>query len=299
MQEEKEIDYVATITKLQQELIEEKQDKSTSPSIGKLAEAMSKAQGAIEGAKKDTTNPHFKMKYADLASCWDACRKALSDNDLAVIQITTDTAPPFVTIETILTHKSGEWIKGALTMKSVNSSKEKGIYDNPTPQGIGSTITYARRYALSAIVGLAPEDDDGNAGSGDQSDLEAGKKRVEEAKKKALANKKGGKAGTVKKKAEEKKEPEPGEDDLDADGDGPMPSVQQKLKDAIGLICNGEEKYFKDTLMECSKFTKDGDEHMMVDMKQIDDPKTNIVWLRATYGKAKKMIEKIEADSAK
>jgi hypothetical protein len=129
----------------------------TSESIGKLAEALAKAQGAIEGAKKDSANPYFKSKYADLASVWDACRKALSDNALSVIQTTE--APEFpqtVIVDTRLCHSSGEWVQGRIVMKPVKDD----------PQGIGSCLTYARRYALSAMVGIAPEDDDGNAATG-------------------------------------------------------------------------------------------------------------------------------------
>jgi hypothetical protein len=129
----------------------------TSPEIGKLAEALAKAQGAIEGARRDSSNPFFKSKYADLASVWDACRKALSDNALSVIQTTE--APEFpqtVIVDTRLCHSSGEWVQGRIVMKPVKDD----------PQGIGSCLTYARRYALSAMVGIAPEDDDGNAATG-------------------------------------------------------------------------------------------------------------------------------------
>jgi hypothetical protein len=126
-----------------------------SASIAKLAAALAKAQGEIEGASKDKTNPHFKSAYADLASVWDACRAALSKNEIAVIQ-TPSADGSKVTVETILAHSSGEWISDQLTMTAQDAR----------PQAIGSCITYARRYALSAMVGVAPEDDDGNAASG-------------------------------------------------------------------------------------------------------------------------------------
>jgi hypothetical protein len=126
-----------------------------SESIGKLAEALAKAQGAIEGAKKDQSNPYFKSRYADLSSVWEACRKPLSDNGLAIVQIPYNLEPETVTIETLLTHASGEWIKSIITMRPVKAD----------PQGLGSCITYARRYSLAAMVGVAPEDDDGNAAS--------------------------------------------------------------------------------------------------------------------------------------
>jgi len=122
---------------------------------GKLFAALAKVQGAIEGARKGTDNPFFKSKYADLASVWDACREQLSANGFAVIQRPVGDDPQIVVLETILGHESGEWISGTLTMKPVKAD----------PQGIGSCITYARRYALASMVGVAPEDDDGNAAS--------------------------------------------------------------------------------------------------------------------------------------
>lgn len=126
-----------------------------SEQINELAAALAKAQGAIKGAAKDTANPFFKSKYADLASVWDACRTQLTANGLSVIQ-TMDDSQGGVTVVTTLAHSSGQWIRGRLTMKPVKDD----------PQGIGSAITYARRYALAAMVGVAPEDDDGNAASG-------------------------------------------------------------------------------------------------------------------------------------
>ncbi|HLA60937.1 MAG TPA: ERF family protein [Nitrospiraceae bacterium] len=121
----------------------------TTIDIGKLAGALAKAQGSITGALKDSSNPFFKSKYADLAACWDACRKPLSENGLAVIQ-TTEIRADFVTIVTLLAHESGEWIRSRLPMKPKDFS----------PQAVGSTMTYARRYALAAMVGLAQVDDD-------------------------------------------------------------------------------------------------------------------------------------------
>ena len=123
-----------------------------SESIAALAAALSKAQADITGALKDSSNPFFKSKYADLASCWDACRKQLAANGLAVIQ-TTNTTDAGVVLVTTLAHSSGEWIRGVLPVVT----KDAG------PQAQGSGITYARRYALAAIVGLAQIDDDAEA----------------------------------------------------------------------------------------------------------------------------------------
>lgn len=130
----------------------------TSPTIGALAKALAAAQGEITGALKDSANPFFKSKYADLASCWDACRKPLAAHGLAVIQ-TTDADGDIPVVVTTLAHESGEWVRGFLRLVPVKAD----------PQGIGSTLTYARRYALAAMVGLAQIDDDAEAGQGRKS----------------------------------------------------------------------------------------------------------------------------------
>ena len=121
-----------------------------SETIGELAKALVNVQKVLEGAKKDSTNPFFKSKYADLSSVWEACRKPLTANGLAVIQTMDALDGNDLIIETILVHISGEWIGGHLALKPVKDD----------PQGIGSAITYGRRYALAAIVGVCPEDDD-------------------------------------------------------------------------------------------------------------------------------------------
>lgn len=123
-----------------------------SESIADLAAALSRAQGQITGALKDSANPFFKSRYADLASCWDACRSQLSANGLSVIQ-TTDVTEAGLVLVTTLAHASGQWVRSVLPVKA----KDDG------PQAQGSGITYARRYALAAIVGLAQIDDDAEA----------------------------------------------------------------------------------------------------------------------------------------
>jgi hypothetical protein len=111
----------------------------------------------MQSAEKANTNPHFKSKYADLASVWAACREPLSRNGLAILQPVSAEGPA-VTVTTILAHSSGEWISESLTMTAQQN----------TPQGVGSAITYGRRYGLSSMVGIAPDDDDGHAASGRQ-----------------------------------------------------------------------------------------------------------------------------------
>jgi hypothetical protein len=124
----------------------------TSPTIAALAAALVKAQSALSGAKKDSTNPHFKTAYADLASVWDACRAPLANAGLSVVQLVSSEATHAI-IETILAHSSGEWVSSTLAVPLTKADA----------QGLGSAITYGRRYALAAIVGVCPADDDGEA----------------------------------------------------------------------------------------------------------------------------------------
>lgn len=123
-----------------------------SEQINELAAALAKAQGHIEGAKKSSSNPFFKSKYADLAECWNTCREALTANEISVIQMPEEiNANGRLNITTMLAHSSGQYISSTLTMTVTKLD----------PQAIGSAITYGRRYALAAMVGLAQEDDDG------------------------------------------------------------------------------------------------------------------------------------------
>lgn len=122
-----------------------------SDQINELATALAKAQGQIDGAKKDSANPFFKSTYADLASVWDACRRQLSSNGLSVTQCPEESENG-ISVETMMMHSSGQWISSRYSMP----------VSKVDAQAVGSAITYARRYALAAIVGIAPEDDDGN-----------------------------------------------------------------------------------------------------------------------------------------
>lgn len=127
----------------------------TSEQINELCAALAKAQGKIVGAVKDSSNPFFRSKYADLASCWEACREQLSSNGLAVIQM-TECADTGIAVTTRLTHSSGQWVESTMLMHPKDD----------TPQAAGSAITYARRYGLAAVVGLAQVDDDAEAAQG-------------------------------------------------------------------------------------------------------------------------------------
>lgn len=126
-----------------------------SESIKELALALSLAQKAMGFATKDSTNPFFKSSYADLASCIEAARIPLSDNGLSISQM-PDQTPEGPALVTILMHKSGEYLQATYPLKPIKDD----------PQGMGSAITYARRYCFASIIGLASADDDGNAATG-------------------------------------------------------------------------------------------------------------------------------------
>lgn len=120
-----------------------------SESIKELAAALSLAQKEMEGAKKDSTNPFFKSKYADLGSVIEASREPLAKNGLSVAQFPVNDGDR-VGVETILMHKSGEWISDRFLVQPTKND----------PQAAGSAISYTRRYARAAVIGIYQEDDD-------------------------------------------------------------------------------------------------------------------------------------------
>lgn len=136
-----------------------------SEQINELASALIKVQANLKPVPKDSENPFFHSHYADLTSIWETIRKPLTDNGLCVVQTNSGNTCESITVDTMLLHTSGQWIKGSLTLKA---SKIKMSKQNPSqveseiidPQSMGSALTYARRYALAAIVGVCPEDDD-------------------------------------------------------------------------------------------------------------------------------------------
>ena len=120
-----------------------------------IAMALAAAQMAMGKALKQNTNPAFKSKYADLGSVMDACLPALNANGIAVIQPFFDDESGRY-IKTIFIHgESGEHMECRVPL----------ITSKNDMQGFGSAATYARRYGLMAMAGIAPEDDDGNAAS--------------------------------------------------------------------------------------------------------------------------------------
>ena len=123
-----------------------------SESIKEIATALCKFQGEVETIRKGETNPFFKSKYASLADILNVIRKPLADNGLSFVQFPTGEH----CLTTMLMHTSGEYISDSYNMTPTKND----------PQGLGSVITYQRRYALGAILGLnIDEDDDGNSGS--------------------------------------------------------------------------------------------------------------------------------------
>ena len=119
-----------------------------------IHEAFCAAQLKIGGARKTATNPHFKSKYADLKECFNACSDILNECGIHISQPTMQEGDLFV-IRTILTHTSGESMQDfGVPIVGWQGAK------NPA-QAFGSGQTYARRYGLCGMVGIAPEDDDG------------------------------------------------------------------------------------------------------------------------------------------
>lgn len=137
-----------------------------SPACDQIAAALSKAQAAMQAAKKDSANPHFNSRYSSLAEVWDAIREPLTRQGLSVVQLPSATGAA-VTVETLLMHVSGQWFRSRVTFPLRPEYNKTGAELPPSAQQIGSAITYGRRYGLTAMVGVssADEDDDGNAAS--------------------------------------------------------------------------------------------------------------------------------------
>ena len=135
-----------------------------------IRKALVAAMADISNPKNNAKNPHFRSTYADLTAVLGVVRPSLSEHGLAVLQtlqITDDEGDPLPgttgqtptvasVLHTTLIHESGEELD--LGMYPIRPQK-------PDPQGVGSAITYARRYSLMAAFGLGAEDDDGNAAS--------------------------------------------------------------------------------------------------------------------------------------
>lgn len=130
------------------------QDKITAAKHSTIAAALAAAQAQMGRAMKSATNPHFRNKYADLASVMDACMPSLTANGIAVTQPVRREGEDLL-LFTVLHHAdSGEKLDdGGLPL----------LVNKRDMQGLGSALTYGRRYGLMAMAGIAPDDDDGNA----------------------------------------------------------------------------------------------------------------------------------------
>jgi len=123
--------------------------------ISELAAALAKAQRTLKAAVKDSTNPHFRSRYADLASVWSAWQEAGPAHGLAITQ-TTAVRDGGIVLITQISHSSGQWMRGEYPLNPIKND----------PQGLGSVLTYARRYSLAAITGVCPDDDDSEGAMG-------------------------------------------------------------------------------------------------------------------------------------
>lgn len=125
-----------------------------SESITKLAAALVKAHAEVQHATKDSTNPHFRNDYASLNAVIDTIKPVFAKHGLAVVQLPgLDNGA--ATLDSVIVHESGEWM----------ASTAGAPLTKADPQGVGSALTYLRRYSLAALAGIAQEDDDGNAAS--------------------------------------------------------------------------------------------------------------------------------------
>ncbi|MEQ1573095.1 MAG: ERF family protein [Vicinamibacterales bacterium] len=125
-----------------------------SESIAKLATALVKAQAEVQHATKDAKNPHFRSGYASLESVIDTVKPVFAAHGLAVVQFPGLDADG-ASVESVVLHESGEWISGVAASPMTKQD----------PQGVGSALTYLRRYSLVSLAGIAQADDDGNAAS--------------------------------------------------------------------------------------------------------------------------------------
>lgn len=148
-----------------------------SGTIAAIATAMAKAQGDFKEADRDRDNPFFNSTYSTMAAVLQACREALSKNEIAVFQATEDIEgqAEHLQVDTMLVHTSGEWFRTKLKVRVLAMKVEKADRESNTAavkaitaQAMGSASTYACRIALRSLVVVASatdEDDDGNAAS--------------------------------------------------------------------------------------------------------------------------------------
>lgn len=121
-----------------------------SPELDKIGPALVAAQKVLINPDKNAKNPHFGNRYADLGISLEAAQTAFNKNDIAIIQVFAPAPVGVVALTTLLIHKSGQYIGGTATVP----------LDRDNAQGYGSAATYAKRYGVQSIIGMAAEDDD-------------------------------------------------------------------------------------------------------------------------------------------
>lgn len=133
----------------------------SSESVSELFKALNKFRGKLKQPLKDANNPFFKSKYVPLENVVSVIDEAIANTGLSYTQETVYNESGLIVLDTIITHESGEYVVlGGAVVKPVKND----------PQGVGSAITYARRYSLSTAFGIASDpDDDGNEASGGKS----------------------------------------------------------------------------------------------------------------------------------
>lgn len=157
------------VQKISSEILETPPIKRETADLDKLLSALTKAQGVLKVAKKDSNNPFFKNVYADLVSVIKASREALCTNGLSVIQ-RLDREEGRLVLLTRLCHASGQWIESAITVNPSNNNI----------QTLGSYLTYLRRYTYAALVGVVASDEDDDAEKAVQEDRKRRTSTVEE-----------------------------------------------------------------------------------------------------------------------
>lgn len=131
-----------------------------SESTDKLFKAFAKFQGELDNATKNANNPGVRNRYADLAQCINTAKPVLASNGLGVTQMLGTSSDGKQTLITMLTHESGQYMSSEFPLVDAMLQGQAG--KNPA-QVLGSAITYQRRYAFAAIIGMAQQDDDGQA----------------------------------------------------------------------------------------------------------------------------------------
>lgn len=152
---------------------------SQTENIKELITALSKAQGAMKPAVFNKVNPHYKSKYADFASCMEACRNPLAENGLVVTQY-CELLGDKLNLVTMLAHTSGQWMTSYFPIFTANTNM----------QSLGSAISYAKRYALTAALGIVADeevDDDAESADGRHNPPQEYKKNLTSSKSQPIA----------------------------------------------------------------------------------------------------------------